>query len=118
MDKPFRMIVWCYGEYQTGYADMARDMPHVELIEGIPSQLDSLFHRDETNLIVLDDLMSQANNDQRVSHLFTKGSHHRNVSVVLISKNLFFRARESRTIVGRWKCVYGSTCDKAQHTFG
>ena len=31
--NPFKQIVWCYGEYQVGYADMARDMPFVQLHE-------------------------------------------------------------------------------------
>ena len=98
VDKRFDKIVWCYGEYQLGYASMARDMPFIEFHEGIPSNMEGLFDRRQSNLIILDDLMSQANQDQRVSHLFTKGSHHRNLSVILISQNLFHQGRESRTI--------------------
>ena len=98
VDKPFQKIVWCYGEYQVGYAAMARDMPFVQLHEGIPSNMESLFDRGSTNLIILDDLMSQATKDERVAHLFTKGSHHRNLSVIVILQNLFHQGKESRTI--------------------
>ena len=36
--------------------------------------------------------------DQRVSSLFTKKSHHRNISVMCIAQNLFHRGKHHRTI--------------------
>ena len=36
--------------------------------------------------------------DQRISSLFTKGSHHRNLSVIYIVQNLFDQHKEHRTI--------------------
>ena len=47
-------------------------------------------------LVILDDLMSEA--DDRVTKLFTKGSHHRNISVMFIVQNLFGKNKEQRTI--------------------
>ena len=46
-------------------------------------------------LVILDDLMSEA--DDRVTKLFTKGSHHRNISVMFIVQNLFGRNKEQLT---------------------
>jgi hypothetical protein len=40
----------------------------------------------EKHLIILDDLMDET--DQRVASLFTKKSHHRNISVMYIVQNL------------------------------
>jgi len=56
--------------------------PAVEFIQGIPLDLekDTFFNPAVRNIIVLDDLMSTANKDPRISDLFTKGSHHRNLS--------------------------------------
>ena len=48
-------------------------------------------------LIVLDDLMDSAYST-KVSQLFTKGSHHRNISLVLITQNLFHQGPSSRDI--------------------
>jgi len=48
-------------------------------------------------LIVLDDLMESAYST-KVSQLLTKGSHHRNISLVLITKNLFHQGPSSRDI--------------------
>ena len=48
-------------------------------------------------LIALDDLMDTAYS-AKVSQLFTKGSHHRNISLVLITQNLFHQGPPSRDI--------------------
>ena len=45
--------------------------------------------RNEMDLVVLDDLMSQCSNDQGVADLFTRGSHHRGISVLYLTQNLF-----------------------------
>ena len=41
----------------------------------------------ESSLIILDDLMSETN--QLVANMFTKISHHRNVTVVYLTQNVF-----------------------------
>ena len=50
----------------------------------------------EPLLLVIDDQMHGV--DQRISSLFTKGSHHRNLSVIYIVQNLFDQHKEHRTI--------------------
>ena len=52
----------------------------------------------DNSLIVLDDLMSQCSNDPRVADLFTRGSHHRGISVLYLTQNLFPPGKLSRTI--------------------
>ena len=47
-------------------------------------------------LLIIDDLMSET--DSRVTKLFTKGSHHKNASVIYISQNLFHKGKENRYI--------------------
>jgi hypothetical protein len=47
-------------------------------------------------LLILDDLMSEAND--AVSNIFTKISHHRNVSVIFLSQNLFYQSKHNRTL--------------------
>jgi len=58
-----------------------------------------VFHeirRSRSTFLVLDDLMSETNDD--VANLFTKGSHHRNVSVMFLTQNLFYKNRHMLTI--------------------
>ena len=83
-------ILWCYGEYQTLYVAV----DGVDFQQGL-SDLDTLDPR-EKHLIILDDLMDET--DQRVASLFTKKSHHRNISVMYIVQNLFHRGKHHRTI--------------------
>jgi hypothetical protein len=50
------------------------------------------------NLIVIDDLMSEATKDTSICDLFTKGSHHRNLSVICLVQNLYYHGKENRTL--------------------
>jgi len=55
-----------------------------------------VFEGSESTLLILDDLMSETN--QLVAKVFTKISHHRNVSVVYLTQNLFDKNKYARTI--------------------
>ena len=81
IDPPPNRIVYCYGEYQQSF----RKYPNVEFRQGLPHASD--FDGSEPVLLVIDDLMQET--DETVANLFTKGSHHRNVSVVFLAQNLF-----------------------------
>ncbi len=52
----------------------------------------------DNSLIVLDDLMSQCSNNPCVADLFTRGLHHRGISVLYLTQNLFPSGKLSRTI--------------------
>ena len=91
-------IIWCYGEYQPAYTELTTQIPAIRFAEGIPSDLNSMISPHQTNLLIIDDLMTETGNDKRITNLFTKGSHHRNLSVILILQNLFHQGRETRTI--------------------
>ena len=66
IDAPPEKMTWCYGEWQSAYASM--NMPNLQLEEGLPN---APLHDPKTrNLIVIDDLMAEA--DGRVTTLFTK----------------------------------------------
>src|SRR6218665_3949625 len=49
-----------------------------------------LFDGKERTLLVIDDLMRET--DERVTKIFTKISDHRNVSVLYLTHNLFYKA--------------------------
>ena len=83
-------VLFCYGEWQARYEAMA----NVTFIKGIPD-FDELTPN-RRRLIIIDDLMSEA--DDRITRLFTKGSHHRDLSVIHIVQNLFHKNKEQRTI--------------------
>ena len=41
------------------------------------------------SLLIVDDLISQCSQSQRMSDLFTKGSHNKGISVMFLTQNLF-----------------------------
>ena len=68
--------------------------PKVKFHEGMPDV--TKFDGRRSTFLVLDDLMSETNDD--VANLFTKGSHHRKVSVMFLTQNLLYKNRHMRTI--------------------
>ena len=75
-------------------------IPTIEFVKGIPESLenDSYLDVNKRNLIVIDDQMIEAGKDNRIVNLFTKGSHHRNLSVIYIVQNLFHQGKGNRSI--------------------
>ena len=78
-------VIYCYGEYQKEFDELHG----VDFIEGFPEDLNELTQGHEQTLLILDDLMSECSKDQRVSDLFTRGSHHKGISVFYLTQNLF-----------------------------
>lgn len=83
-------VYYCYSEWQplfNSYAD-------IEFHQGIIDieQID----RNVRNLIIIDDLISDIN--QKLEDIFTKHSHHRNVSIIFITQNLFQKGSHMRTM--------------------
>ena len=90
---PFN-IVWLYAEDQPLY----RKLSSVTFIRNIPDDIETRFKPSKTNLLVIDDLMTKAHSDDRLTRLFSVGSHHRNLSIIFIVHNLFHYGREMRTM--------------------
>ena len=90
IEPPPTRIVYCYGEYQQLFDKYRR----VEFKQGLPDLSD--FDGVEPTLLLVDDLMCEA--DESVVRLFTKGSHHRNISVIFLVQNLFHKNKYIRTI--------------------
>ncbi len=89
-------IIYCYGIYQKEFEQFS--LPNLTLVEGFPENLHTMVQGHDSSLVVLDDLMSHCSNDQRVSDLFTYGSHHLGISVLYLTQNLFPPGDRSRTI--------------------
>ena len=83
-------IVWSYGEWQPAYQPLLDKVDFVQGLSDLP------LYSKEPLLVVIDDQMHGV--DRRITSLFTKGSHHRNLSIVYIVQNLFNQQKEHRTI--------------------
>ena len=106
-DVVFDNIFWHYAEWQLGNV-----MERVTFKEGLPNMSD--YDGSKPNLIIIDDMMHES--DSRVVDLFTKGCHHRNISVFFITQNLFHQGRGQRDISlnAHYIVCFKNPRDKAQ----
>lgn len=88
-------VLWSYGQWQSLYTEKVEGVS-ISYVEGLPDQ--QAIEERKPSLIVIDDLMTELANDKKMTNLFTKGSHHMNISVIFIVQNLFYNAKEMRTI--------------------
>ena len=85
-------ISWHYGEFQKWMLD--EEFKGINFCEGLPDIQN--FNLLKNNLLIIDDLMHET--DETIGKLFTKGSHHKNISVMLLTQNIFHQSKHSRTI--------------------
>lgn len=93
---PPSKIYYCYAAWQKSFDQLKLKCPYIEFHQGIKDI--EFLDPNVNNLFILDDLMDTCKNDDTILNLFTTNSHHRNISVFLISQNLFNKGKHSRTI--------------------
>ena len=100
IDQPPERIIWCYSQWQPAYTQLLMMIQTIKFDKEIPESLenDSYLDVNIPSLIVIDDQMTEAGKDNRIMNLFTKGSHHRNLSVIYIVQNLFHQGKGNRSI--------------------
>ena len=83
-------IYWHYGIWTKYYEELSTQLP-IEFVKGLPgANFINTIDRSESNVLVIDDLMHEVSQQTRlISPLFTRGSHHANLSVILVVQNLF-----------------------------
>jgi hypothetical protein len=102
---PPEKIIISYTEDQSAYREILQNQQHnVEFVQGMEGISMSMFHGREKVLLVIDDQMIDAVNNKCIQELFTKGVHHKSISVILISQNIFPQGKHGRDI--RLNCQY------------
>ena len=89
-------IVYCYKLWQDSFDKLKKNIPGIEFNQGLPD-LD-MFDSKINNLLILDDLMNESGNDTNIYSLFTVHSHHKNISVILVSQNIYTKGKCTRDI--------------------
>jgi len=86
-------VVWAYGIFQENYkVSLPNPNVLIEYVEGLPDE------NKKCDIMVIDDLMSTLSDSKSLSNLFTRGSHHKNMSVIFIVQNFFNQGKEMRTV--------------------
>ena len=110
-EPPPKKIVWCYNEWQPLYNQLG---VNVELVEGIPDfeQLRKTANN-EPQLWIMDDLMQDVKQTS-LTRLFTRGTHHGNVSCIHIVQNVFYQGLRSSRINAQYIILLKNPPDKLQ----
>jgi hypothetical protein len=87
----FSDILWCYSKWHPNFKDIEQKVIFQQGLEELDREDCST-----PRLIVIDDLMKECNSE--VVDLFTRGSHHTNVSVIYITQNIFHQGKGQREI--------------------
>ena len=107
-------IIYCYSVWQPMFDEIKNLIKNIEFCEGIYNidQVDASVN----TLIIFDDLMKECESDPSIFNLFTIDSHHKNISVFLISHNLFSKGKFTRTISlnSSYIIVFKNPRDKSQ----
>ena len=100
ISKHVDRVVYSFGEWQPGFDKLQRTVGSVlEFHSGLGNILEpGFFDPASHTLLVLDDLAQEIANHPRAAQLFTQGIHHRGVSVIFITQNLYKQGRAMRDI--------------------
>ena len=100
IDQPISYIVWFYGEETPLTKNLENKYPGLlKTFNGIPESFDPFIKKDQHGLFIFDDLMRETSTKTTITDLFSKKSHHCNISVILITQNLFYEGKERKTFM-------------------
>jgi len=105
-------IYYCYTEWQPLYQELANH--GVKLIEGLPDMAELKSDTNKPKFLVLDDLMQEMKSDKKLVQLFTRGSHHWNLSVLHIVQNLFFDGLRTSRVNAQYLVLMKNPSDQLQ----
>ena len=97
-EEPLDKIYYFYSVWQTKF-DEIYEGKVIEYVQGLPDYhfLENINHRNH-KLLIIDDQQLEALNSKLVADLFTKFSHHNNITIIFILQNLFHQGKYSRDI--------------------
>ena len=94
-ESPPSKILYFYGIWQPLFEVMEKE--GVEFYQGLPTE-EMIGNGEQHTMIILDDLQQEVVNSELIEKLFTQGSHHRNVTVVYLTQNLFRQGKNAHNI--------------------
>ena len=93
---PPTKIYYYYGIWQDKFSFLKTQNLNISFHDGL-SDFQKV-NKLENNLIIIDDLMKDASENSEIVDMFTKGSHHTNTSIIVLTQNIFNKGKNSRTI--------------------
>ena len=96
---PPKKVVYCYDRWQPRFGRMKKQSK-VTFYKGLPPEgaLAKWFKPQDHGILILDNLMEEGGSDKRVLDLFTKDSHHRGITALYLTQDLFPPGKFAKTI--------------------
>lgn len=104
-------VVWCYGIFQDSFKNPIKNTKSL-FHEGMIDE--EYIKRQKPDILVIDDMMTEKSNDQFVHNLFTKVSHHMNISVIFITQNLYEKGQCLMKRNAHYLVIMRNPSDKSQ----
>lgn len=103
-------VEYCFGEAQPRiFAKLQATVPNITFCKGLPTVFGDELQR--PTLYILDDLMDESVKSKDVQDLFTRGTHHRNLSVILLTQNFYHKNMRTLTLNAKYICVFKNPRD-------
>ena len=96
-----KKVLYCFSLYQPLFDDIQQTVPDITFQQGIPTleELDCYIKDNDKDLIlILDDLIHDIVQCKETQLLFTQYAHHRNITIIYMTQNLFMQGKYARTI--------------------
>ncbi len=93
-------VLWCYSIWQPKFDQLEREIPNIQFHRGIPSEemIEQFADGSSHKLMVIDDQVDSITKSETVQDICLRGSHHRRLSLVYMTQNLFFQGRYAKSI--------------------
>lgn len=115
VDADIEEIIWCYGVAQKLHRELADMLPvPVRLYEGLPDLDEITSMNSGPKLVIIDDLQSET--DKNMENYFSRGSHHKNLSLIRSIQNLFHKGKGNRdiTLNSHYLVLFNNPRDRSQ----
>lgn len=124
-DPAPQRLIWIYAEWQEAYERLQQlavsdRLGRVRKIEFVKDSTDydeiyETLNPKTANMLVIDDQMTEAKkNADHLANLFVKGSHHRNVTVVLMLQNMFEKGMRTASLNTQYMVLLKNPRDRSQ----
>lgn len=101
IEPPIDDVLYLYTEYQPKlFGELKEKVPHIQFHQGIPEDVGDDLNRHR--LVICDDLMTEMSKSTDAVNLFIRGSHHRNISVLFLVQNFFFKNLRTLTMNSKY----------------
>lgn len=105
-------IIYCYGIWQSSF-DYISSLPNVTFHEGMIDVMQDIPNDGKNRWLILDDMMEEISGKNDTSSLFTKHSHHRNISVFFLVQDLFMKGNKTVSRNSHYFFLFNNPRDKS-----